>query len=176
MSQCPYGVKALDSMKEVLEAFGNDIDFNVHFIANETAPGKFKSLHGQPEVDENIRELCAMKHYKKNYKYMDYILCRNKKIRSKEWKTCAVNGIKASVIEKCSTGAEGTKLLSEDVKIAKGLGIGASPTWLANNKFKFSGIAAEAIKQQVCKRNPGKKGCDKKLKANVSAPKGGCGS
>lgn len=176
MSQCPYGVKALNSMKEVLDNFGNDIDFNVHFIANETAPGKFSALHGQPEVDENIRELCAIKHYNKNYKYMDYILCRNKNIRSNEWKSCAVNGIKASVIEKCSTGAEGKKLLSEDIKIANGLGIGASPTWLANNKFKFSGIAAEAIKQNVCKHNPGKKGCDKKLKSNVSAPKGGCGS
>ncbi len=177
MSQCPYGVKALDAMKEVLEAFGNDIDFHVNYIANETAPGKFRSLHGQPEVDENIRELCAIKHYPKNYKYMDYVLCRNKNIRDANWQSCAVNGIDAKVIEKCSTGEEGVKLLSENIKNANELGIGASPTWVANNKFKFSGIAADAIKTSFCQNNPGKKGCEKKLNDKSNVPSGaGCGS
>jgi hypothetical protein len=56
MSQCPYGAQALLSMKEVLGHFkGQRIAFNVHYIADSAAGGTFSSLHGQPEVEEDIR-------------------------------------------------------------------------------------------------------------------------
>ena len=93
MSQCPFGVKALNAMEEVIKNFGSNIDFQVNMIATGTAKDGFKALHGQHEVDENIRELCAIKHHPKNHKYMDYILCRNKEIKSTDWEKCAVNGI-----------------------------------------------------------------------------------
>lgn len=176
MSQCPFGIKALNSMKEVLEAFDKKIDFRIHFIADDLGNGQFKSLHGDSEVEEDIRELCAIKYYGKNYKFMDYILCRNQDIRSTDWQKCATGGIDAKVIEKCSTGGEGKKLLAEDVKLAKELGIGASPTWLANNKFQFSGIAAEQIKSNFCAYNKDLKGCEKTLSSDVKGPTGGCGS
>ena len=180
MSQCPFGVRALDAMDEVLKNFGDEMNFKIHFIADEdpNSPSGFRALHGEPEVRENIRELCAIKHYAKGRKYMDYILCRNKNIRSEDWKACTgKNGIKASVIEKCSTGAEGKKLHGDDIKIAKSLGIGASPTWLANNKHKFSGVDPETIKRNFCQHNPGTKNCDKKLSGpKQGAPSGGgCG-
>lgn len=178
MSQCPYGVRALNAMEEVLKAFDNKIDFKVHFIAQGTAAGGFTALHGQPEVDENIRELCAIKHYGKNYKFMDYVLCRNKDIRSTEWQKCAVNGIDAKVIEKCFSGDEGKKLHEEDIKVANGLGIGASPTWIANGKVEFSGIDAETIRKNFCEANKNElKGCEKTLSGPAAgAPaKGGCG-
>jgi len=175
MSQCPFGVKALDSMKEVLTNFENKIDFNVNFIATEDGDG-FKALHGQPEVDENIRELCAIKNYPKNYKYMDYIWCRNKNIRDTNWKSCTggTTGIDTAKIEKCSTGDEGKKLLRENIKIGQALGVTGSPTWLANNRFKFSGVDAETIKKNVCSNNAGLKGCEKTLSSD-SQTKGSCG-
>ncbi len=177
MSQCPFGVKALNAMKEVLDAFKDDgITFNVNFIADALPDGTFKALHGQPEVDENIRELCAITKYPKNHKYMDYVLCRNADIRSTEWQKCAVNGIDAKVIEKCSTGDEGKKLLTENIKLAKDLGIGASPTWLANNKNQFSGIAPEQIKKNFCAFNADLKGCAKTLSGDAKGPAGGCGA
>jgi len=154
MSQCPFGVKALNALPEVLAAFKADgISLNINFIAEELPDGTFKSLHGQPEVDEDIRELCAITHYPTDNKFMEYILCRNQDIRNANWQACAVNGIEASVIETCATGEEGHKLLSENIKAAKALEIGASPTWLANNKFKFSGIAPEQIRKQFCDHN-----------------------
>jgi 2-hydroxychromene-2-carboxylate isomerase len=164
MSQCPFGVQALNSMKEVLAAFENKIQFEVHFIADAQGDG-FKALHGQPEVDENIRELCAIKNYGKNFKYMDYILCRNKNIRSTDWQSCTGGntGIDTKKIEACATGEEGKKLLREDIKVAQGLGVSGSPTWLANNRNKFSGLDAESIKNNFCKFNQGLKGCEKKL-------------
>ncbi len=175
MSQCPFGIKALNAMKEVLAAFDNKINFKVNFIGDEK-DGKLTSMHGQGEVDENIRELCAIKYYGKDYKYMDYVLCRNADIKNPDWKKCAVNGIDAAKIEKCSTTDEGTKMMTENIKIAKSLGIGASPTWVANNKVQFSGIAAEQIKQQFCAANKDLKGCEKTLSSDAKGPAGGCGS
>jgi hypothetical protein len=169
-------VKALDAMKEVLNVF-KDINFNIHFIADETPQG-FQSLHGQGEVDENIRELCAIKYYPKNYKYMDYMWCRNKDIRSAEWQKCATKetGIDAKVIEKCATGDEGKKLLSEDIKNAKELNVSGSPSWFANNKYKFSALAPEQIRSNLCLYNKDLKGCEQKLSGDSGpAPAGGCG-
>ena len=177
MSQCPYGVMALNAMKEVFEAFkGDKLDFHVNYIANETEPGKFQALHGQGEVDENIRELCAIKHYPKDY--MDYIWCRNENIRGTDWQKCATGKIKADVIEKCFNGGEGVKLHSENIKIGNAIGIGGSPTWLINNKFQGGGVAANDIQRQICAHNPNLKGCaaDKAIKAgDKPAPQGGCG-
>jgi predicted DsbA family dithiol-disulfide isomerase len=177
MSQCPYGVKALNSMKEVLDNFQNKIDFEVHFIASEQGDG-FQALHGQPEVDENIRELCAIKLYPKNYKYMDYILCRNKNIRSTDWKSCtgSSTGIDTAKMEKCFSGTEGKNLLRKDIKIAEALNVTGSPTWYANNKFRFSGLDAESIKNNLCRHNKGMSGCDNKLTGPDKKTRGGGGS
>lgn len=176
MSQCPYGTMALNALKEVKEVFkGDKLNININYIANETAPGKFRSLHGQPEVDENIRELCAIKHFPKDH--MEYILCRNKNIRSAEWKPCAKGKIKAAVIEKCSTGKEGIKLFSDNIKIANKLGIGASPTWIINNNKKASGVSAKDVQTNICKYNPKLKGCKTTIATpskGKKAPKGQC--
>ncbi len=174
MSQCPYGTRALDAMKEVLKNFGSDMDFHVNFIASKEGEG-FKSLHGQPEVDENIRELCAIKHFPKDYKYMDYIWCRDKNIRSTEWAACTTQvGIKEDVMRKCFEGSEGKKLLEENIKLANAMGVSASPTWLTNNKYKFSGIDPEAIKVNFCKYNKGLKGCENTLSSSKKPVKGSC--
>lgn len=180
MSQCPFGLKAENAMKEVLDAFGKDpkkIDFKVHFIADVKPDGSFNSLHGQGEVDENIRQLCAMKYYPNNYQWFDYIACRNADIKNADWKKCATDSkMDAAKLEKCATGDEGKKLLTDDIKNAKDLGIGASPTWLANNKFQFSGLAPEQIKQNFCSYNKETKGCEKTLTSDVKGPQGGCGA
>lgn len=175
MSQCPYGTRALDAMSELLKAFDKRIDFRVHYIVQVKGTG-FKALHGQPEVDENIRELCAIKHYPKQYKHMDYIWCRNRKIRDKNWKACTGTrtGIDAAVIERCASCEEGKALLRESLKLAQKLKVRSSPTWLANNRYLFHGIVPESIKQQFCKHNKGLKGCEKRLSTKSPVPNGVC--
>jgi len=177
MSQCPYGIQALNSMKDVLSTF-NDMSFNIHYIAGyDEATGTFNSLHGQGEVDEDIRELCAMKYYPENHKYMDYILCRNKAM-SGDWVKCATdNAMDAAKLRACSEGDEGKGLLREDLKLAEGLNVGASPTWLANNRFEFSGITADSVRQNYCAKNAGLPGCEKVLSTDTGgvAAGGGCG-
>jgi len=169
MSMCPFGTKALDSMEEVLENFEGEIDFNVYFIASENPDGSFRSLHGQPEVDENIRELCAIKYYPEDYKYMDYIWCRDKDIKA-DWKICVEEaGMDITLIENCFIGDEGKELHSENIKLGNELGIGASPTWLTNNKYRFSGIDAETIKKNYCEYNEGLEGCKNTLSSGSGA-------
>ncbi len=175
MSQCPYGVQALNAMQEVLTNFkGAGLAFNVNYIASGNAKNGFNSLHGPAEVDEDLRELCVMKKYAKDAKYMDYVLCRNKDIRSTDWEKCAA-GFDAKAIKACAEGDEGKKLLEQNLGLANSLGVNASPTWLANGKFKFSGIDAETIRKNVCAHNPTLKGCDKTLSATTNGtPAGGC--
>jgi protein-disulfide isomerase len=176
MSGCPFGIKALDAMKEVLEAFKDDkITFEVHYIATENGDGTFQSLHGAWEVDENIRELCAFK-LGGMQKGMEYAWCRNPNIRDAAGaKDCATKAkLDVAKWDACSTGAEGKKLLSDDAKIGNGLGISASPTWLANNKAKFSGVDAERIKQSLCQSNKDLKGCGKTLSTDAKV-QGSCG-
>ena len=175
MSQCPYGTQALDAMKEVLNNFKDKINFNIHYIANQNQDGTFDSLHGQPEVDENIRELCAIKHYPENYKYMDYIWCINKEMQNNssayKWETCAKDFPK---IKTCFNSDEGKQLLSENIKLANELQIGASPTWMANNRYEFSGIDSETVKSNFCKYNSGLVGCENTLSSETATPSGSC--
>jgi hypothetical protein len=168
MSQCPYGVKALDSIKEVLGNFQDKMDFDVHYIAEQAGDG-FRSLHGQGEVDEDIRELCAKEHYRAKNKYLDYIWCRNQNVRSVDWQSCAKDGIAANVIDKCAASGEGKALLAADLKLAHELQIGASPTWIGNNKHQFSALAANDIKMQMCAFNKDLPNCDKELTASAKA-------
>ncbi len=175
MSQCPYGVKGLDAMKEVVENFkkaGETINFAIHYIGDGDAKA-LSSMHGAGEVDEDVREACAIEHYGKSLKYMDYIWCRNKSIRDPNWQACTggSTGIDTDVIKKCAEGDEGRQLVARSFADSKSTGMQASPTWLANNKFKFSGIDPETIKQNLCAHNK-LAGCDVKL-SGQAAPKPG---
>ncbi len=172
MSQCPYGVRALDAMKEVLGHFGKKIKFHVHYIVDEPRPGEFKALHGQPEVAENIRQLCAHKLYGKRNRYLDYIWCRNGDYRSDRWRPCAKGRISAARIERC-VKRKGDKLLSTSGALARALEISGSPTWLVNNRHKFHALSAEKIRENLCKHNPGLAGCDAKLSTSTSGSGGG---
>ena len=187
MSQCPYGVRTVDAMKEVLEAFGKDrkkIDFTIEFIGKNN-DGVLGSMHGDGEVQENLRQICAQKIYGAKYKYMDYVLCRNTAFttnRGKEepgaWEACATGGISAQAIRKCAEGPEGQKLLADSFALAESLGLTGSPSWLLNNRLDMNGRTPEQIKAAFCAQNPGTAGCEKTLSAaapGAPVPAGSCG-
>ncbi len=179
MSQCPYGVRAVNALKKVLPHFRGRLRLDIHYIATRTSTG-FSALHGQSEVDENIRQLCAKKHYARRNQYLSYIWCRFQGAdwRGDDWRKCATGGISPLVIQRCWKGAEGKRLLEQDIKIAKVLGVAASPTWLTNNRHKFSGISPRQIRAGVCKHNASLRGCKKAISAKAEAEPftGGCGA
>lgn len=158
MSQCPFGIKGMDAMKDVfsdLKKGGDKIDFAVHFIGTSDKTTGLASMHGPGEVAEDKRQICAIQHYGAKLKFLDYIWCRNKDIKSSSWEACtgAATGIDASVLRKCSEGTEGAELLEKSFAYSQASGVRGSPTWLVNGKFKFNGIDAATVEKNLCDHN-----------------------
>jgi len=203
MSHCPFGVKGLDAMQEVVDNFKKNkvaLDFQVHYIGSDD-PGKgLSSMHGPDEVADDLREVCAIEHYgpgvtpadakdakdgkkdakdakdaKDPLKFMEFVWCRDKNIKdAANWESCAKdNGMDADVLKKCAEGDEGKNLLKTSFQFSSDSGMSASPTWLVNNKYKFSGIDAATILTNVCQHNSGLAGCDAKLSGPPPRPQGG---
>ncbi len=168
MSECPYGVMAENNMEEVLNTFGDNIDFSIHFIASDNGDGTFSSLHGQKEVDENIRQVCVMEH--NNAEFFSYLMCQNANYNAgtdldTTWEACASdNSIDTATIQACFEGDEGAELLRANIELTNELGIGSSPTFLINNQIQFGGaLPADEIKTKFCAENPDTEGCDATL-------------
>lgn len=166
MSKCPFAIRAEASLREVLRVLGDRLDLHVHYLV-VLADNKILSLHGEEEVKEDILQACVQKHHRKLY--YDFIQCRNS--GTADWKSCLPHGAKR--VKRCIQTDEGTSLLVEDAKLAKELGIRASPTWLANNRYLFHAISARDILSGFCRYNPGK-GCDEVLEGDEGPPTGGC--
>ena len=141
MSYCPYGVQAEEKIIPIVKEFGDKIDFKLQFIAQEKeAPSAqditpFTSLHGYPEVAENIRQLLIAREYPD--RYLDYILCRGKKL-DKSWEDCAEKlGIDVAKIQALFDSPEAEQLFRENIRRAAELGVRASPTiFVDNHKFR----------------------------------------
>ena len=138
MSYCPFGVQAEEKIIPIVKQFGDKIDFKLRFIAREKkipSPQDitpFTSLHGYPEVAENIRQLLIAQEYPDQY--LDYILCRGKKL-DKSWEACAEKlGMDVARIQRLfATPEVSEQLFRENIKRANELGINASPTILVDN-------------------------------------------
>jgi hypothetical protein len=184
MSMCPFANRALQSYKELREAFKRRPPrLRIHYIVDRAKKGRcrrhaaergFCALHGPNEVKENIRQLCARRYYGRGDRYLDYVFCRTKNYRSTDWRKCAVGRISAKRIERCAEGKLGVRLLTQSMKEAMSLQITGSPTWLANNRHRFNGISATQIQKGYCQHNPKERGCAKKLSDDRSTT-GKCG-
>ena len=141
MSYCPFGVQAEEKVFPIVKEFGDTIDFKLRFIAQEKETVSFQevtpftSLHGYPEVAENIRQLLIAQEYPD--KYLDYILCRGKKL-DKSWEDCAEkHGIDVAKIQTLFDSPEAEQLFRENIQRAAELGVKASPTiFVDGHKFR----------------------------------------
>jgi hypothetical protein len=172
MSHCPFANKALqalDSLFAKRKTFARRLTFRMHYIVtrprgrrrcyrNERPVRGFCALHGAEAVRENMRRLCAARLYGRKNEYLRYIFCRTQNYRSKDWRVCTGKGISAKRIQRC-VKRRGKKLLTENFKLTSALKIVGSPTWLSNNRRKFSGINKRAILDNFCKDNPKEKLC-----------------
>ena len=138
MSYCSYGVQAEEKLIPIVKKFGDDINFKLQFIAQENPEPSpqditpFLSLHGYPEIAENIRQLLIAQEYPD--KYLDYILCRGKKL-DKSWENCAQKlDIDVAKIQRLFDTEEAEQLFRDNIKRAAELGIRASPTILVDNR------------------------------------------
>lgn len=153
MSQCPFSIPALEKIIGAKKdgRLPEDFQLNCHYIATtffsceDPTKLEFRSLHGQPEIEEDIRQLCIKKYHLN--KFFDYLLLRNKDVENADWQTLAKEaGIDIEVIEKCISEEGETLLLEEIDKTAK-LSITSSPTFLYENRILIVGFNLELLKE-----------------------------
>ncbi len=165
MSLCPFGVQLENALIPVIKSLEKYVDFKLHFIVNSSTEGQgadqktvFKSMHGQPELDENVRQLCVKKH--SSGKYLDYILERNKDYRNPEWRAAAKTlGLDIEKIGACASGSEGMALIAQNAPAHKARQAFSSPTLdIAGKEYKgargvksFTRAVCQAIKDKGMK-------------------------
>jgi len=176
MSMCPYGVQAEQGVKPVYDLMKDSADFEVYFISTDNGDGTFRSLHGQPETDENIRQTCIIEHAPD--KYWDYLECLNPEYRSAgtKWEECTAEvGIDTETIRTCFEGDEGKTLLSESIQRTMEVGATGSPTILVNGAGYRGGRSPEEFKMGMCVsfNNPPEV-CDEILSTEGAAAQGNC--
>jgi hypothetical protein len=148
MSQCPFGALAENA---IFEAEKNKLlpegaRLEIHYIGDAKKDEKggyaFSSLHGQPEWEENARQLYINKNFPE--KFRAYLLERNKAYSSPDWESAAkAAGLDA---KKVAAGSEeGKKLLAEDFAATGALGITTSPSFVVDGRQFMVGLG-ELIK------------------------------
>ncbi|MFA5141655.1 MAG: DsbA family protein [Candidatus Woesearchaeota archaeon] len=151
MSQCPYGVQAENSFKEVVDKMKGYVNMNIEFIG-QTDGTNFNSLHGEPEVIGDLIQACAKNHYPAVY--FDFIACQNKNNPSdlvSSLTTCADEiGIDSKTLETCYQGEEGKALLAASFQKAQSLNVQGSPTIYLNGVQYAGGRAPNDLIRAIC--------------------------
>lgn len=143
MSQCPFGALAENA---VLEAEKNKLlpeglKVEIRYIGDakkdEKGAWTFSSLHGQPEWEENARQLFMAKKFPG--KFNAYLLERNKDYSSPDWQKAAkAAGINAAAV---TAGFEEAKdLLAADFAATGALGISTSPSFMVDGQRFLVGL------------------------------------
>ena len=179
MSFCPYGNLAENTMLPVQQLLGDKIDLAVHYIVG-IQDDQVNSLHGQPETDQNIRELCVLKNYDKSkmWAFMTYV---NDNCGSDGscWQTGADSlGIDTAKIDECFTN-EGFALMSEEASKIVEYDVTASPTLFINDvrdSSKENKLGnPEAYKDLICSAfNEAPEECLTELEPTAAASGGSC--
>lgn len=153
MSLCPFGVQAENGILPAVKKLDKHVDLGLYFIGGQSPnpPGlpTYTALHGQPEVDENIRQVCAMKLYPG--KWMDYVLERNKNYRQPEWTAAAkAAGLDPAKVEDCAKGPQGSAWYSKSLSVSEARGASGSPTIDIAGKPYTRGRGEAAVTAALC--------------------------
>ena len=187
MAFCPYGTQAESAMKPVVNLLGTKADIRLRYITTVrgSTVDSVQSLHGLPEAQEDLRQVCIQKYYPQ--KFWDYLESFNARCYSLSQNPAGLNacwrntttsmGIDTEAIETCATGSDGLGMLMEDETNAGQDGATASPTLFING-VKYSGARTpEAYKQAICNSfDAAPPECGTILAASQqTASAGGCG-
>ena len=141
MSFCPYGVQAEQELLPFFEKYRDTIDFKLRFIIGkeeesaEDANGdiRFTSLHGEPELIENKRQMVIAELYPD--KLFDYLLCRSDHLEE-AWVNCAQEvELDVGRIAEAVEAEKITRQLLEEVQRTKELSVRGSPTLVIDGRI-----------------------------------------
>ena len=177
MSFCPYGNRAENTMQPVYDLLKDYIDFKVHYIVSVSGTS-VSSLHGQPEVDQNIREACVLKNNGLD-KWWTFTVYVNDNCGSDGscWQTAASTaGVSTSSISSC-VSSQGLTLMNEEAAATDLARASGSPTMLINNvqsNAVYSYENPEAYKQAICSAfTTAPEACEQVLSGSGSTAQGG---
>jgi hypothetical protein len=177
MSFCPYGNVAEDTMLPVYNLLKDKVDWKIHYIVSVSGD-VVDSLHGQPEVDQDVREVCVLNNYGMPafWNFMTYV---NENCGSDGscWEAAALaNGIDANVIETCAND-DGLDLMKAEATASNEAGVSGSPTLIINgvessNVYQYGD--SELYKQTICsafENTPAE--CSTQLESSSTTSSGG---
>jgi len=177
MSFCPYGNQAEDIMKPVVDLLGSKINLSVHYIVSKGSDGKYLSLHGDQELNQDVREICVSK-YQQN-KYWAFIEAINKSCTSQNADSCWENvaksiGIDTAKIKDCAK-SEVSSLLDKEIELTNSLSISGSPQLFVNGTEYQGNRTSEAYKTAICSAfNSAPAECQTTLSDASTSASGGC--
>ena len=167
MSYCPFGTQAENALleaksKNLLPA---GLKLEIHYIGDaekkEDGSYDFRSLHGETEWQENLRQLVIARDFPD--KFYAYLLERNKNISAVPWEDSAKKaGLSPEKVAAAVAG--GQKLLADDFAVANTLSITTSPSFVWEGGIFMVGIG-ELLKipgfEKVEQPGSGGAGCNK---------------
>ena len=143
MSQCPYGAMAENALLEAQKnkLLPEGLEIAIHYIGEAKKDDKgawqFSSLHGQPEWEENARQLFIAKKFPA--KFYAYLEERNKDYASADWQKAA-KAAKIDVQDVEKGFEEGKELLAADFAATDALGISTSPSFIVDGQRFMVGL------------------------------------
>ena len=132
-------------------------------------------MHGEDEVAEDLRMICAQDLYGKGYRFMEYVKCRAKTYDSPAWEPCVPKWMNKKKLRRCAEGKRGAKLLKESFLLAEELGIHGSPSWFLNNRVPMTGRTTDTIVRAFCAENE-LPACDKEVAEEPEVQSGKSGA
>ncbi len=145
MSQCPYGLPALKDMLDFSENFPL-IDLNIWFIGDVNIDGSLKSLHGQPEINDEKIWLAVKSLYPDMWTSFIYLLANVGKSVKQATKDLELDMAKINDW----VNKKGNKELTYHYKRSQRLNVDASPTLFINNYMYESEISYLRLSKEFC--------------------------
>ena len=176
MSFCPYGNLAEDITKPVVDLLGNNMNLTVHYIVSKQ-DSTYVSLHGDQELNQNVRELCVAKYQKD--KFWAFVGKINSDCTAQNADTCWESvakglGIDTAKIKSCEN-SEKSALLDKEIELTTQLGVQGSPQLFVNGVEYTGQRTAEDYKSAICSAfNNQPEACKTVLSSDQAAAQGGC--
>jgi len=177
MSFCPYGNRGEDTLLPVYELLKDKVDWKINYIVSVSGD-KVNSLHGQPEVDQDIREVCVKEEYglDKFWKFINYVN-QNRGRDGSCWEEGSNElGLDKNKIQSCFEN-KGLEIMKKEAEISRAAGAQGSPTMIINGaktNVVYQYENSEAYKEAICSAfNEAPKECSQALGSTTSTSAGG---
>ena len=152
MSFCPFGNQAEAGLKPVFDLLGDKVDWQPRYIVSKTEEG-YRSLHGDQELNQNVRELCALNLHGIG-KWWDFVEKTNENCDYQDADNCwtaqaRAVGVGTYPVSSCQE-TQAVALLSTQMEEMAKYQANASPMVFVNDELYNGGRAPEDYKLAIC--------------------------